>query len=100
MAAIQTPALIFSLCSFHRTPQLRDDKLLLLIVALDYADDAAAAAAAACRMRALLLAPAASSLPVSAKRRGASWPVLSAVNPACSALSKLLFEQWSCLLVC
>lgn len=97
MAAIQTPALSFSLCSFHRTPQLRDDKLLLLIVALDYADDAAAAA---CRMRVLLLAPAASSLPVSAKQRGASWPVLSAVNPACSALSKLLFEQWSCLLVC
>lgn len=99
MAAIQTPALSFALCSFHRTPQLRDDKLLLLIVALDYADDAAAAAAA-CRMRALLLAPAASSPPVSAKQRGASWPVLSAVNPACSALSKLLFEQWSCLLVC
>lgn len=97
MAAIQTPALSFPLRSFHRTPQLRDDKLPLLIVALDYADDAAAAA---CGMRALLLAPAASSLPVSAKQRGASWPVLSAVNPACSALSKLLFEQWSCLLVC
>lgn len=82
-------------CLFHSTLLLWYDKLLMLIVCTwlcrlySSLQDKSAVVGPGCL------------LPACQRQAEMSlWPVLSAVNPACSALSKLLFEQWSCLLVC